>query len=40
MSNLNDVERLNTGLEDPSFFPQRYNCTALKVMSAGEERED
>jgi hypothetical protein len=29
MSKLNDAERLSTGLEDPSFFPQRYNCPAL-----------
>jgi hypothetical protein len=21
-------------------FPQQYNCTALEVMSVGEERED
>jgi hypothetical protein len=41
MSSLNDFEGLfSTGLEDPGFFRQLHNCSALKVMCVGEGRED
>ncbi len=41
MSDLNDVERLSTVLDwrTQVFFPQRYNSTALKVVSLGDERK-
>jgi len=31
MLNLNDFERPSTAMQDPSFFPLQYTCTALKV---------
>jgi len=32
MLNLNHFERPSTGMQDPSFFPLQYTCTALKVI--------
>jgi hypothetical protein len=41
ISSLNDFERLfGTGLEEPRFYPQLHNCSALEVMYVGEGRED